>query len=559
MTDFKKLVKQYISFKEPEKDEEFLLNEKDNDNSNQQQSNNQSNAGKAEDKNISTNLFENLEYLKTRLNFPSNSDIVFREFDITVKKDSLHAFIVFFDGMIDKNILDNDILSPLMLLSNLDITDKAPDVIGYIKAHLIPHNQVTLVENFNKVIQAVNGGACGIFIDTVNIAFVADVKGMESRKVERPNIELVIRGPQEGFTETLRVNIALIRKRLKDENVIAENIEVGERGKTICSLVYIKDITNENLVNEVRRRISSIKVDYLNSSGELEQFIEDKTFVPIPQVSATERPDKAALALAEGKIAVIVDGSPFALILPVVFNDLIRSSEDYFLRFPYANILRIIRLIGVFLSLLLPGIYIAITNYHQEMIPSSLLIAIAGAREKVPFPSIVELTIMEFAFEIIREAGIRIPGPLGPTIGIIGGIILGQAAVAANIVSPILIIVVAVTGICSFSIPDYSLAFAIRYLRFVYIILGATAGFLGISTGIFIQGILLVSTKSFGVPMFAPYGPKTVKENIDNIFSPPIWKKENRPDYLNTKNPKRQAKISRGWIKQDNKGDKNEG
>jgi spore germination protein KA len=261
------------------------------------------------------------------------------------------------------------------------------------------------------------------------------------------------------------------------------------------------------------------------------------------------------VALAEGRIIIIVDGSPFALMVPVVFNDLIHSAEDNYLRYPYANLARVIRLISMLTSLLLPGLYIAITTYHQEMIPTSLLLAIAATREKVPFPSIVELVTMEMAFELIREAGIRIPGPLAPTIGIIGALILGQAAVSANIVSPILIIIVAVTGIGSYAIPDYGMAFSIRLARFIYIFLGAIAGFLGLSVGVFVEGMFLVNAKSFGVPMFSPYGPKTTRKNIDNIFTPPIWKKENRPDYFNPSDPKSQPKISREWTQKDG-GDK---
>jgi spore germination protein KA len=368
-----------------------------------------------------------------------------------------------------------------------------------------------------------------------------------------------VRGPQEGFTETLRTNTSLIRKRIKDENLIAETIQVGERSRTPCVLLYIKNIANVSMIEEARRRIASIKTDYLNDSGELEQFIEDNTYMPFPQVNATERPDKCALALSDGKAVILVDGSPFALIIPSVFTDFIRSSEDPFLRWPYTSMLRLVRIISILTSLMLPGIYIAITTFHQEMIPTSLLLAIDAAREKVPFPTIVEILVMEISFELIREAGIRIPGPLGPTIGIIGALILGQAAVAASIVSPILIIIVAVTGIGSFALPDYSMAFSIRYMRFGYIILGSIAGFLGLTTGLYIHGIFLVSAKSFGVPIFTPYGPRTQSKYSDGILIPPIWKRENRDEYLNASDSKRQPKISREWTKENNKGDNNEG
>jgi spore germination protein KA len=562
LANIKQLAQKYISFKEPKPAEEFILKEGPGEagleTNNKQAIANKYSAPKQTNKDVSTNIFENLEYLKARFNVPVSGDVMFREFDITVKDSSLHAFIIFYDGMVDKQIIDDDILQPLMLLSNINITDTTPDIIAYIKAHLIPHNQISVLKDFNAIINEINYGACGIFIDSLDNAFIADVKGFERRTVERPNTELLIRGPQEGFTETLRVNTALIRKRLKDENLIVESLKVGERSKTLISVLYIKGIVNPSLVAEIKRRISSIKVDYLNDSGELEQYIEDNTYLPMPQTSSTERPDRSAIALTEGRVVIIVDGSPFALIIPVVFNDLIHAAEDYFLRYPTVNLLRFIRLMSILFSLLLPGIYIAITTFHAEMIPTSLLLAISASREKVPFPSIVELTALEIAFELIREAGIRIPGPMAPTIGIIGALILGQAAVAANIVSPILIIIVATTGICSYAIPDYSLAFSIRLARFIYILLGSFVGFLGLTTGLFIHGLFLVNAKSFGVPMFAPFGPKTSRKNADNVFNIPIWKKENRPDYLNPKDTKRQPKISREWNNRKNKGDKNE-
>jgi spore germination protein KA len=320
----------------------------------------------------------------------------------------------------------------LMMLSSLDIKNDEKNISQYIKKNIMPFNQIKEVKEYQKVIDEVNFGGLGLFVDGMDSAITADVKGWGARGVERPNTELVIRGPQEGFNETVRTNTALIRKRLKDEDLIVENLAIGERSKTPVSMLYIKDIANESLVSEVRRRLKSIKIDYLQDSGELEQYIEDSTFMPAPQITATERPDRVAASLTEGKVSVIVHGSPFALVMPVTMHTLVQSPEDAYVRFPYGNLLRAVRVIGILFSLLLPGIYVAITNFHHEMIPTDLLFAIEAAREKVPFPSVVEILIMEFAFELIREAGIRIPGPIGPTLGIIGALILGQAAVAAN-------------------------------------------------------------------------------------------------------------------------------
>lgn len=504
---------------------------------------------KTEKKNVSRKLSENMEYMKMVYSIPTNGDIIIREFDIIVQDKVIPAFMIFIDGMVDRKVINDDVLQPLMILSNLKIKSDEKEIVTYIRNHLLPHNQIKETNEYQKVLDEVNFGGFGLFVDGTDTAFTGDVKGWEHRGVERPNTEIVIRGPQEGFNEILRVNTALIRKRLKDEDLIVENIEVGARSKTPCAMMYIKDLANESLVNEARRRIKSINIDYLHDSGELEQLIEDNSIMPEPQIIATERPDRVAALLTEGRVGILVHGSPFALIVPIISSDLIHSSEDAYLRYPYANLLRTARIIAIFMSLLLPGIYIAITNYHQEMIPTDLLLAIEASREKVPFPSVVEILMMEVAFELIREAGIRIPGPIGPTLGIIGALILGQAAVGANIVSPIMIIIVAVTGIGSFSIPSFSLAFSFRIFRFVYIILGAAAGLLGVTTGMFVHTIILVRAKSFGVPFMSPFAPKTKGGLGFAVGRELIWKQEKRPDYLNPKDDTRQPKVSRGWTK----------
>lgn len=502
---------------------------------------------------VSKKLSDNVEYLKNKYTVPDSADVVIREFNITVKDKSIPTSIVFIDGLINTDLLDMAILQPLMLLSNMEIKDSEEDIEGIIKNRLLPHNQIKIKKDLSEIVEDVNFGGCGIFVDGLDIAFTADIKGWKGRGVDRPNTEMIIRGPQEGFNESLRTNTGLIRKILKDASLVVENITVGKRSKTPCSLLYIKDIVNDSLVKEVRRRLKGIKIDYLFDSGELEQLLEDSSFLAVPQIIATERPDRVATMLTEGKVAVIVQGSPFALVMPATHIDLFHSAEDSYIRFPYANLLRIIRLCAITMSLLLPGLYVAITNFHHEMIPTDLLFAIEASRERVPFPSLVEILIMEFAFEFIREAGVRIPGPLGSTLGIIGGLILGQAAVAANIVSPILIIIVAVTGIGSFAIPNFSLGYAYRILRFVYIFLGSMAGFFGITAGLFLQGMWLASAKSFGVPFLAPLGPFTRGIMSDQILRGPIWKQEKRPDFLNVKKVEKQPKISRQWTEDDKK------
>jgi len=500
------------------------------------------------DDRISSSVETCLAVIKERYSADINADFKIREFKVRIRDRAYPAFVCFFDGLVDTSIVNNNILVPLMTLSVMPMETEDRSLQEIVNDHLIPQNQLKMCRSYQEVVDEINFGGAGIFIDSLDVAFAADVKGWEHRNVEQPTSELNIRGPRESFIESNRANSALLRKILKDENLIVEDVLVGERSKTPCSIVYIKTIANSRLVDEVRKRLKSIKIAYLRDAGELEQFIEDDTFLPAPQMLLTERPDRVAAYLGEGRVAILVHGSPFAIVVPVTFFNLIHSPEDYYLRYPYSTLLRIVRILGILITLYLPAVYLAITNYHQEMLPTDLLLAIASAREKVPFPTIVSILIMEISFELIREAGIRIPGPIGPTLSIVGGLILGQAAVSANLVSPILIIIVAVTGIGSFAVPDFSLGYSFRALRFIYILLAGFAGLLGISLGMFIHFLLLINAKSFGVPFFAPFAPKTTGKRTNTVFRSPLWKEEDRPDFVNPKDVKQQPFVSRGWV-----------
>ncbi len=500
---------------------------------------------------IHASLESCLQKIKQIYTADINGDFKVREFRVRVKDKIYPAFICFFDGMIDRTLVNSTILQPLMTLSVLPMDTEDQSVEEVIYNHLIPQNQISKCKTYQEVVDEVNFGGIAIFIDSLAVAFAADVKGWEHRTVEKPTSELNIRGPKEAFNEINRMNTALLRKTLKDENLIVEDVLVGTRSKTPCSMVYIKNIANSSLVDEVRKRLKSIKVGYLQDSGELEQMLEDSTFLPAPQMLLTERPDRVASYLGEGRVGIIVHGSPYVIIAPITLFNLIHSPEDYYLRYPYATLLRFIRIMGILFTLLLPALYLAITNFHQEMLPTDLLLAIASSREKVPFPTVVSILMMEISFELIREAGIRIPGPIGTTLGIVGALILGQAAVSANLVSPILIIVVAVTGIGSFAVPDFSLGYSFRALRFIYLLLASMVGLLGIALCLFIHLLLLVHAHSFGVPFLVPFAPKTTGKRTNTVFKTPLWKEEDRPDFLNPKAVKKQPFISRGWVRKE--------
>ena len=304
----------------------------------------------------------------------------------------------------------------------------------------------------------------------------------------------------------------------------------------------MKNIANDDLISEVKFRINKIEIDSLISSGELENLIKDDLNNIYPEIIATERPDRTSEFLLGGRIAILVNGSPYALIVPALLVDFLSSSEDLNLNYFYANFLKIVRILAFAITLLLPGIYIAITIFHDEFLPSELLFAITAARDKIPFPIIFEIFLMEISFELIREAGIRVPAAFGQAIGIVGALILGEAAVTANIVSPILVIIIALTGIAEFAIPDFSFSFSIRIFRFIYIILGYVMGLFGIVAGIFIHLCYLFSSYSFGVPILTLDSSKMYAVK-------PIWKNEKREKFLNTKKPEVAPEISLKWRK----------
>ena len=521
---------------------------------------------------IFTEIDKNLDFLKYKYNALICNDVIIREFSLLAQNIEYKAFVIYIDGMVDSPVINEFILSPLMMRNRANIFDdkqkkfvsekkidnvtlknfkksKEKNLVDFIYNSLIPQNSVDKVTDFSDVYSAINMGNCMLFVDSLNTAFNLDVKGFKQRSIDSPSNEVVVRGSQEAFVENIRTNTSMIRRLVNNENLVMETLTVGQITKTQVSIGYIKSLANEDLVAEVRYRINNLSVDYLISSGQLEQLIQDSPESLFPQMVATERPDKVSNFLLEGRVVIVVNGSPYVLVAPGVFVDFITSPEDLNLKYQFSNLEKIIRLLAIFLSLLLPGIYIAVTNYHQELIPTELLFTIAAARESVPFPTFVEILLMEVSFELIREAGLRVPTPLGSTIGIVGALILGEAAVSASLVSPVLIIIIAITGICSFSIPDFSLNFTFRIYRFVYIILGYMAGFLGISFGIFIQLAIMCKLKSFGSPYINPYILGKNKRSISSYFIPPIWKRERTSSFVHAQKKFSQQKISMVWRK----------
>ena len=517
-----------------------------------------------ENKDITNDISQNLKYIESKYNTEINSDIMLRKFSLTAKNKTFKAFLLYIDGMVNSDLINRFILNPLMLRNdsntfdgNLKQETNSPQPIenisikkfnleSYIYSNLMPQNSLEKVTNFKDTFSGVNSGNCILFVDTINVAFDIDVKGFKQRSVEAPNNEVIIKGPQEAFVENLRTNTSLLRRIINNENLIIENMVFGDISKTKLAICYMNNIANPKLVNEVKYRLNNLELDSIFSSGQLEQLIEDNDYYGIPSLISTERPDKSATFLMQGRVIILMNGTPYATIAPAVLIDFLSSPEDSNLKVIFANFLKLIRLFAYFITLLAPAFFIAITGFHQELIPTELLLSIFASRENVPFPIIFELLLMEISFELIRESSLRVPGPVGSTLGIVGALILGDAAVSAHIVSPILIIVVAITGLSSFAIPDFSFSFHLRVYRFLFIFLGYISGFLGIGLGLFLYISMLCSIKSFGVNFTAPFSPY-LGIGSNSYFIKPTWKQETRANYILPKKEKSQPKISKKW------------
>ena len=484
---------------------------------------------------LTKDLEKNINIFARIFNYPTNKDFIIRQ--IYIK--SLHkvGVILYLDGMIDKKDLSNNVICPLLdkrlpeqegrdnidLLSQILRVNRADKIneVDKVKMELLLGNSILLIE----------GHAEAIAMNTV---------GFVHRNVEKPEVESVVKGPKEAFVESVELNRSLIRKRLMNEKLTTEIAMVGASSQLNLTIMYVKDIVNEELIEKVKKRISEITTDALQNLGMLEQHLEERPYSLVPTVLYTERPDRAAAFLMEGHV-VLLDNSPGCLILPVTFWSFFQTGEDIYQRWPYGNFIRLLRIFAFLVALLTPSLYVALTNFHVSMVPTDLLLSIAATRENVPFPVIIEVLIMEISFELIREAGIRLPTTIGPAISIVGALILGQAAVEANIISPILVIIVALTGLASFAIPETSTNYFIRISRFIFLIFAWFMGFVGVSAAFTMLIAYLCSIKSFDVPFFSPIAPY-YPSSKDTLVRPPIWKMWLRPQFLYPKDDVRKEK-----------------
>ncbi|MGB8956426.1 MAG: spore germination protein [Tumebacillaceae bacterium] len=456
--------------------------------------------------------------------FKDCSDFVIREYEI---QDSCHAIAVFVDGLIETAQVN-------VALKALMIDEGKAKLVENLVLDTLPVSQITEVDNYADFLQAVLSGDTGVIVEGNNQAILLGLRGSTMRSISEPETESVVRGPREGFIENIRTNTSMLRRKLKTPHLKMKSMVVGRQSNTNLVITYLEGVADPALVDEVSERLSKIEIDAVLESGYIEELIQDSTWSPFPQVQYSERPDTVAASLLEGRVAILIDGTPFVLIVPVTFWMMLQANEDYYERFQMATLVRWLRYAFVLIALTTPALYIAITTFHHAMMPTPLLLSLATARESIPFPAVVEALIMEIAFEALREAGVRLPKTVGQAVSILGALVVGQAAVEAGIVSAPMVIIVSITGIASFTIPRYNAAIALRMLRFPLMIAASLFGMYGIMLGLMLILGHMAKLRSFGVPYLSPTGPLSTGDLKDVVIRAPWWAMGERPAFLNT-------------------------
>jgi len=450
-----------------------------------------------EKKNISKNLQETIDRLKKE--FLDCSDVVQKR--LYLGKNKYPVYMIYMDTMINRDLVESEILKALMFSMGEVPTE---DPLTFIMNYGMATADVKAQKDYDLALKSMMSGDTLIFVDQADQVLVINSKGYPNRGVQTAETEVTVHGPKDSFTESVRFNTVLIRRRIRDTRLKAKPLVKGVRTKTDICMMYIKDLVYPEIVKKIEKQLESFEIDGILDAGSLEQLLEKQWYSPFPQYQMTQRPDKAASALLEGRVVLVVDNSPEVLILPSVIGCFYQASDDYYNRWDTSCFVRLMRYVASLIAVGFPGLYIAIASFHPEVFPTSLALSIAASRQGVPFPLALEVLLMELAFELLREAGIRLPGPMGGTLGIVGGLIIGQAAVEANIVSAVVVIVVALTALAAFSIPNESFAGAFRILKFYLILLGTFLGTFGFVLGVLTILVHLSSLNSFGIPYLMP-------------------------------------------------------
>lgn len=491
------------------------------------------NSNEPQDLLLSPDLEKSLAALRKILG--NSMDVVIREFIIGAKTPK-NAALIFYDGLINNKTLHESIMQPLM--SDARISKIEISSLEDIQKSIISVGELSLVHSLDEIVSKCLFGDTILLVQGFSSALAINIPGWESRGIQEPPTEAVVRGPREGFTETLRTNMAMIRRKISHPDLTFDIMIIGKRTHTQVSIAYLKGLTNGRLVEEIKRRLKQIDTDAILESGYIEEFIEDAPLSPFATVANSEKPDIVAAKILEGRAAILVDGTPIVLTVPMLFVESFQSPEDYYSRPYYASLVRSLRFIAFTISILGPGTYVALTTYHQELIPSPLLLTMASAREGTPFPALLEALGMGIVFEILREAGVRLPRPVGQAISIVGALVIGDAAVSAGLIGAPMVIVVALTAIASFVVPAQADVGSI--LRILLTLLAGVVGAFGIVIGLLAILIHLASLRSFGAAYLSPLAPLKTSDLKDVFVRAPLWAMFTRPRSIGQLDPERQ-------------------
>ena len=523
--------KQWVKYmlKKPGKLSEILRLQAENKKKNEEaKANKTENMNKAEE-----GIPGSICIVKERLQavFSECSDFVLRE--INSADNQVIILIAYIDGLIDMQLLNQYTIEPLTSITREEGKEGKEgntSITETIKKQVITNSDIKEIKTFSKTISSILSGNALVFIEGESIALEVGIQSTKGRAVAEPDTEISIRGSREGFVENLRVNTTLLRRTIKNPNFKIESMTLGEQTQTDIALCYIKGLANDKIVQEARRRLAKIKIDAVLESGYIEHFIEDNVIRLFPVVGNSEKPDKVAAKLLEGRVAILCDGTPIVLTVPYLFVESIQSTEDYYGHPVYSSVMRILRLSSLLITMGLPALYVALVAFHQTVIPFKLLLTMAASREGIPFSPFVEALLMITTFELLREAGVRMPRPIGQAVSIVGAIVLGEAAVQAGIASAPMVIVTALTAICSFIVPPLLQISLI--LRYVLLIAANMFGLFGISIVFVIIFAYLCTKRSFGVPYLSPFAPMNAQDLKDTFIVVPIWAMITRPRTL---------------------------
>lgn len=488
-------------------------------------------------KELGGDLERNLESIQTLLG--NSSDLIIREFNFG-NQSQIRVALVFVDGLVNKTQINESIVRPLIYdthsMKNQVLQEND---LEFIWRSLLAVGDVDRKTGFEELISSLLLGNVIFLLDGSDSFLVIDAKGWQTRAIQEPKVEQTVRGPREGFTETLRTNTAMLRRKIRNPNLVFEQMVIGKRTHTLVSLAYVKGVAPPDLVEEVRRRLKLITIDDILESGYIEELIEDAPFSPFVTVGNSEKPDRVAARILEGRVAILVDETPFALTVPYLFIEGFQAAEDYYSRPYFASLVRLVRFIAFSLTLLAPAVYVALESFHPELIPTPLVITMASAVEGTPFPAVVEALLMVTVFELLREGGIRLPAAIGPALSIVGALIIGDAAVKAGLIGAPMVIVVAITALSSFLVVPHT--DAVTVLRFSLIIAAGFLGIYGVGVGLIAILIHLCSLRSFGLSYLSPIVPISWPQLKDTFIRSPLRSLVNRRPAIRALDPERES------------------